>query len=124
MEEHPENYIPDRMEEDIKKGTVSEEETTKFFRDGKDTMPVCTGNEFKRHVERTHLVVFVTTGRAESAATAESNEFHPATMRTAVKSPAFGIIATIDHFGDILNDGSSGTQFIKDVFVIIRKNRL
>ena len=70
------------------------------------------------------MIILIATGRAESAPAAESNKFHPAAMGTAVESPAFGVVATIDHLGDIFNDGSSWMKFIKDVFIMIRKNRL
>jgi len=87
-------------------------------------MSVSTGNKLKGHMQRTHLIIFITTGRTESAPAAKSDEFHPAAMRTAIESPAFGIITAIDHLGDIFNDGNSWMKFIKDVFVMIRKNRL
>lgn len=112
------------MEELVKKRSVIAKKSTKLFRNSKDTMTVSTGNEFKRHVQRTHLVVFVSTRRTEPALTTKCDKFHSAAMRTAVESPAFGIVSTIDHFGNIFNNGSPRMQFIKDVFIIIRKNRL
>lgn len=55
------------MKETVKERTVTEEINTQFFRDSKNTVSVCTGNEFAGHGKRTLLIILVAAGRAETA---------------------------------------------------------
>ena len=87
-------------------------------------MPVGTGNEFKGHMQGTHLVIFITAGRTESAPAAKGDMFEFAAMRAAVDSPTLRIVTAMDHLVDIVDDSLSGTDQIKDMFVVIGKNCL
>lgn len=75
-------------------------------------------------MHRTHLIIFISTGWTETAPAAESNMLEFSAMRTAIENPALRVIAAVDHFVDILDNGSSRAQFIKDMFIVIGKNCL
>lgn len=85
-------------------------------------MSVGTGNKFKRHMHRTHLIVFISTGRIETASVAKGNMLEFSTMRAAIESPALRVVATMNHLINVLNNGSSRMKFVKDMFVVIREN--
>ena len=56
-------------------------------------------------MKRTHLVVFVTTGRAESAFATERNKFKISAMRTGIHGSAVERVTTMNRLVDILDDG-------------------
>lgn len=87
-------------------------------------MPVGTGNELKRHMQGTHLVIFITTGRTKSASAAKGNMFELTTMRAAKDSPTLRIITAMNHLVDIVDDRISGTNQINEMFVVIGKDCL
>lgn len=70
-------------------------------------MPVNTRNEFRGHVKR-----------------AKRNKFEVTTKRAAKHSTTLGGIPTVNQSFYILNNRGSGTKFINDVFIIVRKNGL
>ena len=70
------------------------------------------------------MIVFVAAGRAETALASERNKVKMATRRTSKQSSAIGRISAGNHAINIFNDSFSRTEKIKDMFVIISKNRL
>ena len=46
---HIKNDVTNRMKKAVKQGTISAEEDTKFFGDGKNTMPMNALDNFERH---------------------------------------------------------------------------
>jgi len=112
------------MEEVAKKRTAFEKEAAKFFRDGKNTVPVYTIDKFRGHLKGAFHVVHVATGSAESAFTAKGYKFKLAAMRAAIKSPTVRGIPAIDHLIHVFDNRRSGMEFINDMFIIISKNGL
>ncbi len=87
-------------------------------------MSVEAGNKLAGHMEGTHLVIFVTAGRAETALAVERNEFKVAAMRTAIHGATVRMVTTRNHLVDIFHDGRTWMEFVLYMFVIISKNGL
>ena len=89
-------------------------------------MAMNTGNKLAGHMERTKLVVFVSTGRAKTAFTTERNKFKIPTMRTAIHGATVRSVTTMNHLVgvDIFNNSRTGMEFVNDVFIIISKDGL
>ena len=87
-------------------------------------MSVNTGNKLAGHMERTKLVVFVSTGRAKTAFTTKRNKFEIPTVRTAIHGTTVGRVTTMKHLVDIFNDSRTRMEFVNDVFIKISKDGL
>ncbi len=87
-------------------------------------MAVDTCDKFAGHMKRTKLIVFVSTGRTETAFTAERNEFKISTAWTSIHGTAVGRVTTMNHPVDVFNDGRTRMEFVNDVFIIISKDGL
>ena len=76
------------MKETVQERSVLKEEAAEIFINGKNAMAVLDTNEFERHTGGAFHSIFVATGRAKTAVTAERNEFEVPTMRTMVHGAA------------------------------------
>ena len=112
------------MEKAIEKRTVTKEEPTKFFGNCKDTMTMSTCDKFGEHVKRTKLIVHVPTGRTEPTFTTKRNIFEFATIRAWIESPAIRWITTMNHLVHVFYNSGTWFKIIKDMFIIVIKNRL
>ena len=87
-------------------------------------MSVNTGNQLAGHMERTHLIILVTTGRTEATLASEENKFKFATMRAAIHGTAISRVTTMNHLANIFNNSRTRMELINDMFVVISKNGL
>ena len=91
------------MEEAVKKGAVLKEKMSKVFINGKDTVAVSAGKQFKRHTGGAFLSIFNTAGGAEPGVASEGNKLHVAAVRTGIHCAALGMVAAKEnpvHVGD------------------------
>lgn len=105
---HTKNNISDGMEETVEERAVAKEIDPQFFGDGKNTVTVDTGNEFRGHAKRTYLIVLVAAGRAEAAVTTKWYELEVTAVRTAIHGTAKRGITAVDHLIDIFDHRRSG----------------
>ena len=70
------------------------------------------------------MIVFVAAGRAETTLASERNKVKMTTRRTSKHSSTPGRITTGNHAINVFDDRFSGPEKIKDMFIIISKNRL
>ena len=124
FEKHAGNDTVNGMEQTVKEGAVKEEKVTELFINGKNTMPVGDIDQFEGHRGSALHGVEIATGRAETAVTAERDEFQPAAVRAAIHGAAEGRIAAVDHFIDIFHLRISGMKSILYFFVMVYKNSL
>jgi hypothetical protein len=75
-------------------------------------------------MKRSDLIIFVATSRTETALAAERNKLKAATMVATKESPAKRGITAVDQFVHVLDDCRAWMQKIKDMLIMIRKNRL
>ena len=68
--------------------------------------------------------VLISTGRTETAMTAERNKFKFSAMRTAIHGTAERRITTVNHFIDIFHLSISGMKSIFDFLIIVGKDSL
>lgn len=106
--EHAEDDAPYGMKEAVQEGEVFEEKMAEIFVNGKDTMSVCTADQFEGHGVGALLAVFYTAGRAETALASERDELHLATVRAGIHRAAEGGITTVDHPVNVFDDGWAG----------------
>ena len=85
------------MEEAVKKGAVLKEKMSKVFINGKDTVAVSAGKQFKRHTGGAFLSIFNTAGGAEPGVASEGNKLHVAAVRTGIHCAALGMVAAKEH---------------------------
>ena len=95
LEKHTGDDTGDRMEETVQERAVLEEKGTEIFINGKDAMAMADIDELKKHRGRAFHSVFITAGRAETAAATERDEFQLAAVGTAVHGTAKGRIAAV-----------------------------
>ena len=95
LEKHTGDNTGDRMEETVQERAVLEEKGTEIFINGKDAMAMADIDELKKHRGRAFHSVFITAGRAETAAATERDEFQLAAVGTAVHGTAKGRIAAV-----------------------------
>lgn len=88
LEKHTGDDTGDRMEETAQERAILEEKGTEIFINGKDAMAMADIDELKKHRGGAFHSVFVTAGRAETAAATERDEFQLAAMGTAVHGTA------------------------------------
>ena len=124
MEEHPGNDTLYGGEQAVEEGTVFEKEMPEFFIDGKNTVPVCAADQFKRHGSSPVEGIFSTAGRTESGVTAERGEFEFTTIRASVHGTAIRGIPTINHSFDVFHDNRTWMECILNFFIIVSKNFL
>lgn len=124
LKKHPQDDIPDRMEQAVKEGVVLKKKDTEFLRDGKDTMSVGTGDHLAGHTESAFLVVQVSAGGAEAALTGKRDKFKMTTVRAAKKSAAKRRVMATEHAADIVHHILARTQNVLDIFKKIRKDSL
>ena len=112
------------MKQAIKEFTVFKEEMTEVFIDGKNTMPVSNINQLEGHVCGAFHGILISTGRTETAVTAERNKFKLSTVGATVHGTTKRGITTVDHFIDIFHLGFSGMKSIFNFFIIVGENFL
>lgn len=95
LEKHTGDDTGDRMEETVQERAVLEEKGTEILINGKDAMAMADIDELKKHRGRAFHSVFITAGRAETAAATERDEFQLAAVGTAVHGTAKGRIAAV-----------------------------
>ena len=95
LEKHTGDDTGNRMEETVQERAVLEEKGTEIFINGKDAMAMADIDELKKHRGRAFHSVFITAGRAETAAATERDEFQLAAVGTAVHGTAKGRIAAV-----------------------------
>ena len=95
LEKHTGDDTGNRMEETVQERAVLEEKGTEIFINGKDAMAMADIDELKKHRGGTFHGVFITAGRAETAAATERNEFQLAAVGTAVHGTTKGRIAAV-----------------------------
>ena len=117
--EHAKNDVADRMKKAVEQRAISTEEDTELFGDGKDTMPMNALNELKGHRSSALDRIEISARGAETALTAERNEFERTTRRTPVHSTAEGRISTMNHFLDTFKNNRACFQGVLDFFVMI-----
>ena len=87
-------------------------------------MTVCNMNQFEGHAGSAVDGIFVATGRAKAAMTAERDKFKLSTVRTPIHRAAECRIATVDHLIDIFHLSSSGMKSIFNFLIIVCENLL
>ena len=95
LEKHTGDDTGDRMEETVQERAVQEEKGTEIFINGKDAMAMADIDELKKHRGGAFHSVFITAGRAETAAATERDEIQLAAVGTAVHGTAKGRIAAV-----------------------------
>lgn len=95
LEKHTGDNTGDRMEETAQERAILEEKGTEIFINGKDAMAMADIDELKKHRGGAFHSVFITAGRAETAAATERDEFQLAAVGTAVHGTAKGRIAAV-----------------------------
>ena len=103
LEEHAGNDTGDSMEQTVEEFTVFKEEMTEIFVDGENTMPVGNIDQLEGHVGGAFHGILIPAGRAETAVTAEGNEFKLSTFGTAIHGTAIRRVTTMNHLLDIFN---------------------
>lgn len=99
--EHAKNDVADGMKKAVEERTIFTEKDTKFFRDGENTMPVNTLNNFERHRSSALDRIEIAAGGTKAAFAAERNKFERTTRRTPIHSTAKGRIAAMNHFFNV-----------------------
>ena len=95
LEKHTGDDTGDRMEETVQERAVLEEKGTEIFINGKDAMAMADIDELKKHRGGAFHSVFITAGRAETAAATERDEIQLAAVGTAVHGTTKGRIAAV-----------------------------
>ena len=112
------------MKEAVQERTVLKKKVAETFINSKNTMAVLDTDELERHTGGAFHSVFVATGRAKTAVTAERNEFEVPAVRTMVHGAAKRRITTVDHLIDIFHLSFSGMESIYDFFIMVCKDFL
>ncbi len=86
--EHAKNNTTNSRKKGVQKSPVIKEIVSEFFRNGKDTMPVCTVNELRSHGSRALDGIFVAAGGAETAVAAKGTKLKKAAARTGIHGAA------------------------------------
>ncbi len=105
---HIEDDTSDSRKEAGKNRTVLQEIGTQFFGNGKDTVSVFYMDDFERHGGGAVNGIFVATGRAETAFTAERDKFKVSAFCTTIHGAAIGRVATVRHAVNIFHDRMAG----------------
>ena len=95
LEKHTGDDTGNRMEETVQERAVLEEKGTEIFINGKDAMAMADIDELKKHRGGAFHSVFITAGRAETAAATERDEIQLAAVGTAEHGTAKGRIAAV-----------------------------
>ena len=95
LEKHTGDDTGDRMEETVQERAVLEEKGTEIFINGKDAMAMADIDELKKHRGGAFHSVFITAGRAETAAATERDGIQLAAVGTAEHGTAKGRIAAV-----------------------------
>ena len=119
LEEHSGNYTGDSMKEAIKEFPVFKKEVTEVFIDGENAVPMSNIDQFEGHVGGAFHRIFVSTGGAETAVTAEWNEFQFSAFRTSVHGTAIRRITTMDHLLDVFNHSVARMKSMYHFFIMI-----
>ena len=122
--EHTKDDTAYSGEETTKEGTVSKEEGSEFFCDGKDAVAVLDVQNFKGHGGCTVNGVFGTAGGTETAVAAERDKFKFSTFVTAIHGPTKRRVTTVKHPVNVPDDRLSGMKDIKHFFVMVIKDVL
>ena len=76
------------MEQTIEQRTILEKGFAKIFIDRENAMAMCDIYQLKGHTGGAFYSIFVSAGKAETAVTAERNEFEFSAVRTAIHCAA------------------------------------
>ena len=96
------------MKKAVEEGTVIEEKPPELFINGKNTMTVGDIEQLKGHTGSAFHGIFIATGGAETAFTAERDKLKLSAVWTAIHGATKGGIAAVDHFFNIFNDRVTG----------------
>ena len=88
FEEHAENDIANSVEKAVQKRAVLKEIRSKFFRNRKHTMSMNRRDQFGRHMQRTQMIIFISTGGPEAAFACKCNKMEVAADRATKHSTA------------------------------------
>ena len=112
------------MKETVKERAILQEKITEGRINGKNAMTVSDINELKGHRGSAIHGIFITAGRAETAVTAEGNEFQVTAMGTGIHGTAKGRFAAVDHLINVFHFCFSGMEGIFNFLIIVGKNFL
>ena len=87
-------------------------------------MPVSTVHKLNGHGSSTVNSIFSTTGRTESAFTAERNKFEVTAMFATEHSTAEGSISAVNHSIYVFNNGFPWVKQIDKFFIMFFENLL
>lgn len=96
------------MEQTVKEGTVVKEKIAELLIDSKNAVAVTDINQFKGHAGSAFHGIFIATGGAETAFTAERDKLKLSAVWTAIHGATKGGIAAVDHFFNIFDDRVTG----------------
>ncbi|KSV57951.1 hypothetical protein ASU35_14630 [Acetivibrio ethanolgignens] len=94
---HTRDHAVYGMKQTIKQRTVFEKEFAKIFVDCENTMSVCDINQLKGHTGSAFHGIFIATGRAETAVTAEGNKSEFSAFRAAIHCITERWITAVNH---------------------------
>ena len=117
--EHAKNDIADGMKETVEQRTISAEKDAKFFRNGENTVPVNTLNNFERHRSSALNGIEITTGRAKTTFAAKRNKFERTTRRTPIHSSAVSRISAMNHLFDAFENNRASLKGVLDFFEVV-----
>ena len=124
LEEHSGNDTGDSMKKAVKKFTVFKKEMTEVFIDGENTMSVGNINQLEGHIGGTFHGILVSTGRTETAVTAERNKFKLTAFWTAIHGTAIRRVTTMNHLLNVFNHSVARMKSINHFFIMFSKNFL
>lgn len=96
------------MKETVKQGTVIQKKVPELFIDCKNAVAVTGIYQFKGHTGSAFHGIFIATGGAETAFTAERDKLKLSAVWTAIHGATKGGIAAVDHFFNIFDDRVTG----------------
>ena len=117
--EHTKNDVANGMKEAIEQRTISTEEDTEFFGDGKNAMSVNALNDSERHGSGALDGIEISAGRAETAFAAKRNKFERTTRRTPIHGSAISRISAMNHLLDAFKNNRASLKGVLDFFVVI-----
>lgn len=77
-------------------------------------------NKFAGHLKRAHLIILISTGRAEAGLTAKRNEFQFTTIRACIESATIRRVTAMNHLIDVINFCLAGMKLVEHLLIIIK----
>jgi hypothetical protein len=96
------------MKKAVEEGTVIEEKIPELLINCKNTVAMTDIYQFKGHTGSAFHGIFIATGGAETAFTAERDKLKLSAVWTAIHGATKGGIAAVDHFFNIFDDRVTG----------------